>query len=58
MWTHRYNDGDKAALKLENTYYDLRKLRENHPIKILFHLLNPDAICHVVMSKLDFFTIV
>ena len=54
MWILRYNDSDKAVLKLENSYHDLRNLGENHPLKTLFHLLNPDAICHVVTYKLDF----
>ena len=50
----RYNDGEKAALKSENSYHDLRNLGESHPLKTLFHLLNPDAICHIETCKLDF----
>ena len=54
----RYKDGDKAALKSENSYRDLRNLGENHPLKTLFHLLNPDAICHAETCMLRLSAIV
>ena len=57
MGIRRYNDGDKAALKSENSYHDLQNLGENHLLKTLFHLLNPDAICHVETCKLHGFSV-